>query len=222
MFFRALLFSSYGEAKDLTADLPSSFRYFIAGALTGATISLAESPIDFFKSQVQVQVLKAARNPGVKPEFAGVIDCAQQVWRHSGVRGAYQGLSGTIIRNTPANGLYFGTYEATRQWLRTRHAESGAALPAGAVLTAGGLGGFVYWLCTYPTDVVKSALQTDAVDRAQRKYSGWVDCAKKLYHEEGWHRFYRGLTPCLLRSVPANAVLFLVVEQSRFWLEKII
>jgi hypothetical protein len=36
-----------------------------------------------------------------------------------------------------------------------------------------------------------------------------------MWREEGARAFTRGLSACLLRSVPANAALFLAVEQAR-------
>ena len=47
-------------------------------------------------------------------------------------------------------------------------------------LVAGALGGIAYWLFTYPLDVVKSAMQTDAIMPADRKYKGYVDTVKKV------------------------------------------
>ena len=38
------------------------------------------------------------------------------------------------------------------------------------MLTAGGLGGMAYWVVIFPVDVVKSAMQTDAIVKAERKY----------------------------------------------------
>ena len=83
-------------------------------------------------------------------------------------------------------------------------------------LAAGGFGGFLYWFLTYPTDVIKSTLQSDNSDRTQRKYRGIRHCAYTLYTQEGGvRRFFRGLLPCLMRSVPANATMLLVVEKCR-------
>ncbi len=79
-------------------------------------------------------------------------------------------------------------------------------LEAWKVLTSGGIGGVMYWLLTYPTDVIKSTMQTDSTNRAERKYSGWMDCATKIYRADGMKGFFKGFTPCLLRSFPANAV----------------
>jgi hypothetical protein len=77
----------------------------------------------------------------------------------------------------------------------------------------------MYWLLFYPLDVIKSALQTDALVKSQRKYCGIGDAAKQLYAEGGISRFYKGLTPCLIRSVPANAVM-LITNVRVFWGER--
>ena len=81
---------------------------------------------------------------------------------------------------------------------------------------AGGVAGFLYWFLTYPTDVVKSAMQSDDITKSNRKYHIIIDCYKKLYRDEGGiPRFFRGFLPCLMRSVPANATMLLVLEKSR-------
>lgn len=77
------------------------------------------------------------------------------------------------------------------------------------------MGGFFYWAATYPIDVIKSSMQTDAVDPAKRRYKSVADCARKLYAQGGARRFTVGLTPCLLRSIPGNAACFLAYELTR-------
>jgi hypothetical protein len=39
-------------------------------------------------------------------------------------------------------------------------------------MLAGGLGGVGYWALCYPLDIVKTAVQCDAIDPRQRKYQG--------------------------------------------------
>jgi len=48
----------------------------------------------------------------------------------------------------------------------------------------------------------------DDTVKSQRKYKTMIDCAQKLYAEGGIARFYKGFTPCILRSVPANGAAY--------------
>ena len=67
-----------------------------------------------------------------------------------------------------------------------------------------------YWVCCYPLDIIKSAIQTDSIYPGARKYAGWGDAARQLWREGGVKRFTAGIAPCLLRSFPANAAAFVV------------
>lgn len=108
-----------------------------------------------------------------------------------------------------------GFYEISRDYF-TPKGGTVNDLSAWALLISGGTGGLLYWLLTYPTDVLKSALQSDHSDMSQRKYKGYLDCARQLYFNEGGaKRFFRGFTPCLMRSIPANATMLFVLEKCR-------
>jgi hypothetical protein len=37
--------------------------------------------------------------------------------------------------------------------------------------------------------------------------------AQQLWNEGGIKRFYKGFTPCIIRSMPANGVMLLTVEK---------
>ena len=83
------------------------------------------------------------------------------------------------------------------------------------LLISGGLGGFFYWFLTYPIDVIKSGLMSDEAEKSKRRFKGMKHCAISLYKEGGPKRFLVGISPCLMRSVPANAAMLMVVEQCR-------
>jgi hypothetical protein len=110
MFFNAVQFAAYGQAKDLVCKGKEMTiaNYFEAGALTGFVIAFVECPIDLFKTQLQTQVFNA------KPQFTTFLGTVGHIFRHHGVRGCFQGLAPTICRNVPAVSGYFGAYEAAR------------------------------------------------------------------------------------------------------------
>ena len=84
----------------------------------------------------------------------GPLDCARQIWRAEGIRGIFRGLNITIVREIPAFGLYFSSYEAM-----TRRQDATKPLSTIHMMTAGGCAGICSWLFTYPIDFLKSRLQ---------------------------------------------------------------
>ena len=131
----------------------------------------------------------------------------------SGFKGPFQGLGPTIIRNTPANGIYLGSFEIMKRKAAQYRGCETADLPAPYVIGAGGMGGVFYWLAIYPVDVIKSAMMTDSIDPAQRQFPNMVTAAKKLWADGGVKRFYRGFSPCLMRAIPANGTLLYTVDK---------
>lgn len=71
---------------------------------------------------------------------------------------------------------------------------------------AGGLSAQVFWLTSYPSDVVKQRIMTDSLDPDKRRYRRWWHAAKAVHQEAGWKGYWRGFVPCALRAFPANAM----------------
>lgn len=220
MVFRASLFSTFGAAKRwLGTDAQGNARplktsdFYKAGAITGFVAAFSEGPIDFYKSQIQVQIVRSKTDPNYKPPYTSVGACVRATLRESGVRGPFQGLGATLLRNTPANSVYLGSFEVMKRGACDRlGAATPADLPAWAVLGSAGLGGILYWAVIFPVDCVKSAMQTDAIAKSERKYASMAQAARDLWREGGAGRFYRGFAPCIIRAAPANASMLFTVE----------
>ena len=93
------------------------------------------------------------------------------------------------------------------------------ALTVSQQLTSGAIAGVFYWIFTFPTDVIKSSMQSDHIDKTKRQHKNILQCAMTLHRDEGgWRRFYRGYVPCIMRTVPASASMLLVLEMCRQFL----
>lgn len=220
MFFRATLFSAFGASKRWLATNPdgstralSTADYYKAGFITGAAAAFTESPIDFYKSQIQVQILRARADPAYKAPYTSVSECVRATLRTSGLRGPFQGLSATLLRNAPANAVYLGSFEVLKGRAARYYGCETKDLSAAVVMAAGGTGGILYWLAIFPVDVIKSAMMTDSIDPQQRRYPSIPAAARALWAEGGVSRFYRGFSPCLMRAAPANAVMLFTVDR---------
>lgn len=64
--------------------------------------------------------------------------------------------------------------------------------PVYASLILGGLAGVIAVTSTYPTDLIKRRLQMKSLDGV-KKYTGILDCIKRIFLDEGFTGFYKGL-----------------------------
>jgi len=217
MFFRSVFFTTYHQSVSIMqkGDWNTSLtlpQYLLCGAITGITISFIEGPIDLFKTKMQIQIIKSGRNsPG---QYRHVFHAGWSICKTYGVRGMYQGLGATIVRNMPSNALFFASWDTAKNHF-SRKNRPGAKLSFPQLFISGAIAGICYWSFTYPIDVIKSSMQSDNSDKAKRQYRNIFDCAQKLYKQGGWKRFYKGYTPCLVRAVPAVAVTFITLEKCR-------
>lgn len=82
-------------------------------------------------------------------------------------------------------------------------------------MLAGAVGGAVFWTATYPVDVAKSRIQVNSLDE------NMFTMIVKIFRTEGIVALYNGLTPTLLRTIPATATLFVTYEYSKRWMHYI-
>lgn len=213
----ATLFASYrtglkaingADITDASAPLASVFG---AGAFAGVCASFVEGPVDLFKSKMQTMKVTEAG-----PQYKGTFDCAKQIVSKHGIRGVYQGLPATFIRNSVGYSLYFGFYQWT---LRALHKDKDSKPSALAVMAAGSVGGMAFW-ALYPLDIFKTKLQTDASLVSERFYKGYMHCARHTYQTVGISGMMAGVTPCLIRAAVANAFCLLAYEQVLHMLHK--
>jgi solute carrier family 25 (mitochondrial aspartate/glutamate transporter), member 12/13 len=69
------------------------------------------------------------------------------------------------------------------------------------LLTAGAIAGMPAAYLTTPCDVIKTRLQVEA-RKGQATYNGLLDCARKIWREEGFKAFWKGGPARILRSSP--------------------
>eukprot|EP01080_Neovahlkampfia_damariscottae_P009299 gene9299-1387_t len=197
----AILFGVYGNSlrffhqnAKIQTEQPTILQISLAGMVSGFSNCLILTPTDLIKSKLQTST-----------QFKGNIDCLRHILKQEGFKGLFKGLSSTILRETPSYGLYFSVYEYFHRKFGDNYI---------SCLNAGGIAGTVAWAQCYPIDVIKTRLQTLPVypQPGHDKYTGFFDCTKKIYQTEGLTTFYRGISSCLIRAYPVNAVTFFVYE----------
>nr|XP_033781883.1 mitochondrial carnitine/acylcarnitine carrier protein [Geotrypetes seraphini] len=202
----AICFFGFGLGVKLQQKTPNEKltypQLFAAGMLSGVCTTVIMAPGERIKCLLQIQATSG------ETKYSGPIDCAKQLYREAGIRGVYKGTVLTLMRDVPATGMYFMTYD----WLKTTLTPEGKSpsdLSVPRVLFAGGMAGVFNWAVAIPPDVLKSRFQTAP---AGKYPNGFRDVLRELIREEGVASLYKGFTAVMIRAFPANAACFLGYE----------
>lgn len=189
-----------------TYTLPTLRQTFAAGMVAGVIQTAVVAPVELLKIRQQLQTVPVGR-----PGYIGPIRLLRTILAQEGLRGLYRGGAVTLARDIPSHGVYFCTYDISREAMDPGSRTRGASKPW-AGFTAGGLAGAASWLSIYPIDIVKSRMQ--ATSCAGSRFKSIADCVIRSFNEEGLQVFVRGLGPTLARAFLVNAVIFSVYEGS--------
>jgi solute carrier family 25 carnitine/acylcarnitine transporter 20/29 len=96
----------------------------------------------------------------------------------------FKGLQYVLAREVPATAIYFNSYYYYKE--KT------------PIMIAGGLAGMTTWSIVYPLDVIKTRMQSDLYETLNDAF-----IIKGIY---------KGIVPCLIRSVFVNSVSFYTYE----------
>lgn len=202
----AICFLGFGVGKSLQTPSKPNGEYslgqiFTSGLMAGVFTTGIMAPGERIKCLLQIQ-----SGSGGEKKYNGAVDCAKKLYQQGGIRSVYKGTVATLLRDMPASGVYFATYE----WLKKVVADPnnpGSLSPLRTIF-AGGMAGIFNWCVALPVDVGKSRYQT----APEGKYKNLMEVYKELIQKDGVRAFYKGATPVILRAFPANAACFLGYE----------
>lgn len=180
----------------------SSLQIFNAGMLAGLGTTVLVAPGERIKCLLQIQADNSVH------KYSGPLDCATKLYHTGGIRSLYRGLLATLLRDVPATGVYFMTYEWIQRKLRPANSSPGE-LGVAQTLFAGGAAGMMFWVVGIPPDVLKTRLQTSPDGTYP---NGIRDVFKSVIQQEGLKGMYKGASAVFLRAFPANAACFFGYE----------
>lgn len=233
----AIVFGVYGSCMRLmegnSSNGPDLVKSYIAGSAAGLVQSVICCPTELIKLRMQVQGIgqdehrprrklfggstTISSSSSSSSSYHGPWQTTKNIYHKEGIRGLYRGMGSTVLREVPAFGAYFLTYDGLCTLMASTSGQPIDQLNPFALCLAGGFSGISAWVVTYPVDVVKSRLQVDGV-AGKMEYSGMVDCFRKSYHAEGPRVFVKGLNSTMLRAFPVNAATFCTVTlMLRYW-----
>ncbi|KMQ88728.1 calcium-binding mitochondrial carrier protein aralar1, partial [Lasius niger] len=163
---------------DKNGNLPL-YGEILSGACAGGSQVIFTNPLEIVKIRLQVA-----------GEIAGGSKVrAWTVVKELGLFGLYKGARACFLRDVPFSAIYFPMYAHTK----TRLADEGGYNTPLSLLVSGAIAGVPAAALVTPADVIKTRLQVVARE-GQTTYNGLLDCARKIYKEEGARAFWKGAT----------------------------
>mmetsp|Transcript_20009 Transcript_20009/g.37776 ORF Transcript_20009/g.37776 Transcript_20009/m.37776 type:complete len:379 (+) Transcript_20009:61-1197(+) len=150
----------------------------------------------------------------------GLKDTAVSLWRH---RSPFLGVGPLLLKNFLWFNGTFCTFDQTKALAaRINYGEDSKAaqkkLGIGWKIICGASSGVVAWTCCFPFEVIKANMMGQPLERQYRSFQYASECAQTLYAEGGIPRLYRGLTPTIVRAIPAYTIVLNVYDLMRMQL----
>jgi len=200
----AVRFGAFEEFKKRSVDAKGNLSPGMRLACgLGAGISeaiFAVTPMETIK----VKFIHDQNQPN--PKYKGFFHGVRHIIKSQGIRGTYQGVTATCMKQGSNQAIRFFVVETCKDWYRggdpTKPVHKLATGFFGAVAGAASVFG------NTPIDVVKTRMQ--GLEAA--KYKNTVDCFMKIWKHEGPLAFYKGTVPRLSRVCLDVAITFMIYD----------
>lgn len=220
----AIKFGSYEAAKRVFAKIEGhndpnniyGWSKFVAGGFGGIVSQFAVYPIDTLKFRMQCETVSGGLHGNRL-----IIATAKKMWTSGGIVAYYRGLPMGLVGIFPYAALDLGTFEYLKRLIASRNAKrlgchEEQAQPGGfATAAIGGLSGAFGASAVYPINLLRTRLQSQGTVLHPRTYTGIMDVTRQTIQGEGLRGLFKGLTPNLLKVVPAVSITYVVYDKSK-------
>ncbi|KAF7563953.1 hypothetical protein G7046_g133 [Stylonectria norvegica] len=221
----AIRFTSFEKYKQFLADketgVVSGQAIFFAGLAAGVTEAVAVvTPMEVIKIRLQAQHHSMA-DPLDIPKYRNAAHALYTVVKEEGFGALYRGVSLTALRQGSNQAVNFTAYSYFKDWLKVWQPEfENTPLPSWQTTVIGLVSGAMGPLSNAPIDTIKTRLQKTPAEAGSSAWTRITKIAAEMFKQEGFHAFYKGITPRIMRVAPGQAVTFTVYEYLKERLEK--
>lgn len=180
----------------------------LCAAQSGALTLLLTNPIWVVKTRLCLQYDNSSA------QYRGITDAFIKIGRTEGIKGLYKGFVPGLFGVTHGM-VQFTVYEEFKSAYCNYYLKQpiDTKLGTSEYLCFSASSKLIAALSTYPYQVIRARLQDQNC-----QYRGVFDCVKQTFRNEGFGGFYKGLTPNLIRVVPATAITFVTYENIKAYL----
>ncbi|KAL5549416.1 hypothetical protein UlMin_004647 [Ulmus minor] len=188
--------------------------HLASAAEAGALVCFCTNPVWLVKTRLQLQNPLHQTRP-----YSGLYDAFRTIMREEGWLALYKGIVPSLFL-VSHGAIQFTAYEELRKLVidlksgkntvnsrgsdKVLNSFDYAALGASSKIAA--------ILLSYPFQVIRARLQQRPSHEGIPRYMDSWHVAKETARFEGLRGFYKGITPNLLKNVPAASITFIVYE----------
>ena len=195
-----------------TAPAMHKYRHVANLLFAGALTAVCTNPIWVIKTRM---LSTSSSHAGA---YTSILDGTRHIYRSEGLSGFYRGLVPSLF-GVSHGALQFMAYEQLKRYRLASIAGNTEHLSNIDYTVTSGLSKVFAGSVTYPYQVVRARLQTYD---AGENYKSARDVIQQVWKQEGPKGFYKGLGPNLLRVLPSTWVTFLVYENTKYYLPRIL
>ncbi|XP_062887562.1 tricarboxylate transport protein, mitochondrial-like isoform X3 [Mobula hypostoma] len=141
------------------------------------------------------------------PKYRGFYHGVRKIIQEQGLRGTYQGVTATILKQGSNQAIRFSMMTMLQNWYKGEDPHKSISPFITAVFGASAGAASVFG--NTPLDVLKTRMQ----GLESHKYKNTVDCAYQILRNEGPFAFYKGTVPRLGRVCLDVAIVFVIYEE---------
>ncbi|XP_017772137.1 PREDICTED: mitochondrial coenzyme A transporter SLC25A42-like [Nicrophorus vespilloides] len=194
----AIQFTAHEQWKrilQIDCSTNSPARQLLAGSLAGITSQSLTYPLDLARARMAVTH---------KTEYATLRQVFVKIYYEEGCCSFYRGYVPTMLGVIPYAGVSFFTYDTLKRLYR-ENIENTEKINTFASLAFGAVAGMLGQSSSYPLDIVRRRMQTDA----EGKYTTIMKTLRLIYVNEGIIcGFYKGLSMNWIKGPIAVGISF--------------
>ncbi|CAN9512725.1 unnamed protein product [Ophioblennius macclurei] len=201
----ALKFMAYEQIKRLIGSDQETLcilERFMAGSLAGVIAQSTIYPMEVLKTRL------ALRTTG---QYAGISDCAKQIFRREGLGAFYKGYVPNMLGIIPYAGIDLAVYETLKNSYLQQYSPSGGEPSVLVLLACGTVSSTCGQLASYPLALIRTRMQAQAVTENNQQTT-MTGLFRHIVQTEGPAGLYRGLAPNFLKVIPAVSISYVVYE----------
>ncbi|XP_061673807.1 LOW QUALITY PROTEIN: tricarboxylate transport protein B, mitochondrial [Syngnathoides biaculeatus] len=141
------------------------------------------------------------------PKYRGFYHGIREIVRAQGLRGTYQGLTATVLKQGSNQAIRFYVMTSLKNWYKGN--DPNKSINPFVTGAFGAIAGAASVFGNTPLDVIKTRMQ----GLEAHKYKSTLDCAVTILRHEGVAAFYKGTVPRLGRVCLDVAIVFIIYEE---------